>query len=199
MGQPPARSKLTRKQTKAYAEAKDDKPKDETEAEAKVEAAAKEEDKVETAEKSETVVEAMPKVKESINEDAGEAIAQGSTAEAMGMEPPSKAVIEAAATPPSTVESPASLPGPKDVPTGDPGDPAPAPGRVPPGDSRSLRWGNLFALIYRHGTFLITRSGTVGRRGVWKVVEYPTTAAASNGYAKEASRFVSEGFTDYRE
>lgn len=196
MGQPPARSKITRKQTKAYAEAKDDKAKDE----AKVEEAVKAEDKAEAAEKSETSNVLPPEANVEIPAEAvAEAMTKGSTAEAMGMAPPSKELIEAAATPPSTVENPASLPAPKDVPTGDPGDPAPAPGRVPPGDSRSLRYGNLFALIYRHGTFLITRSGTVGRRGVWKVVEYPTTASASNGYAKEASRFVSEGFTDYRE
>jgi hypothetical protein len=91
------------------------------------------------------------------------------------------------------------MPGPKDVPGGRPEDPALAPGRVPPGDSRSLRRDDQFALIYRVGTHVITRTGTVGTRGAWRVVEYPTSASASHSYAKECSRFVSEGFSDYRE
>jgi hypothetical protein len=97
------------------------------------------------------------------------------------------------------VENPAHMPGPREVPGGEPGDPAPAPGTVPRGDSRSLRRGNDFALIYRVQTFVICRFGVVGTRGQWRVVEYPTSAAASHAYAKEASRFVSEGFSDYRE
>ncbi|NVB82059.1 MAG: hypothetical protein HOV81_27000 [Kofleriaceae bacterium] len=97
------------------------------------------------------------------------------------------------------VEDPTHMPGPKDVPNGNPGDPAPPPGRVPPGDSRSLRRANEFALVYRVGTCVITRTGSVGTRGQWRVVEYPTTSFASNSYAKECSRFVSEGFSDYRE
>ncbi len=97
------------------------------------------------------------------------------------------------------VEDPTHMPGPKDVPAGAPGDPAPPPGHVPPGDSRSLRRGNEFALIYRVGTCVISRTGVVGTRGQWRVVEYPTSASASNSYAKECSRFVSEGFSDYRE
>jgi hypothetical protein len=97
------------------------------------------------------------------------------------------------------VENPAHMPGPKDIPGGNPEDPAPAPGSVPRGDSRSLRRGNEFALVYRVGTCVITRTGTVGTRGQWRVVEYPTSASAANSYAKEASRFVSEGFSDYRE
>jgi hypothetical protein len=96
------------------------------------------------------------------------------------------------------VESPTNLPVPKNVPAGNPDDPAPAPGLVPPGDSRSLRNGNEFSLVYRMGTFVISRAGTVGKRGVWRVVEYPTSSAASHGYAKECSRFISEGFSDYR-
>jgi hypothetical protein len=96
------------------------------------------------------------------------------------------------------VENPTHMPGPKEVPAGNPDDPAPAPGVVPPGDSRSLRRGNEFALIYRVGTCVVTRIGTVGTRGQWRVVEYPTYAFASNSYAKECSRFVSEGFSDYR-
>jgi hypothetical protein len=96
------------------------------------------------------------------------------------------------------VENPAHMPGPREIPGGEPGDPAPAPGTVPRGDSRSLRRGNDFALIYRVQTFVICRFGVVGTRGQWRVVEYPTSAAASHAYAKEASRFVSEGFSDYR-
>jgi hypothetical protein len=98
-----------------------------------------------------------------------------------------------------SVEDPTHMPGPKDVPAGSPDDPAPPPGQVPPGDSRSLRRANEFALIYRVGTCVITRSGVVGTRGQWRVVEYPTSASAGNSYAKECSRFVSEGFSDYRE
>jgi hypothetical protein len=97
------------------------------------------------------------------------------------------------------VENPTHMPGPKDIPSGEPGDRAPAPGVVPRGDSRSLRRANEFALIYRVGTYVISRFGTVGQRGQWRVVEYPTSSAASHSYAKECSRFVSEGFSDYRE
>jgi hypothetical protein len=97
-----------------------------------------------------------------------------------------------------SVEDPTHMPGPKDVPSGSPDDPAPPPGHVPPGDSRSLRRGNEFALIYRIGTCVISRTGVVGTRGQWRVVEYPTSASASSSYAKESSRFVSEGFSDYR-
>lgn len=97
------------------------------------------------------------------------------------------------------VENPAHMPGPRDIPAGNPGDPAPAPGSVPRGDSRSLRRGDEFALVYRIGTSVISRSGTIGTRGQWRVVEYPTSGAAANSYAKECSRFVSEGFVDYRE
>lgn len=98
-----------------------------------------------------------------------------------------------------SVEEPTHMPGPKDVPAGSPDDPAPPPGRVPPGDSRSLRRGRDFALVYRVGTCVITRTGVIGTRGQWRVVEYPTSANASSSYAKECSRFVSDGFSDYRE
>ena len=97
------------------------------------------------------------------------------------------------------VEDPTHMPGPRDIPSGDPDDAAPPPGRVPPGDSRSLRRANEFALIYRVGTCVITRTGRVGTRGQWRVVEYPTSATASSSYAKECSRFVSDGFSDYRD
>jgi hypothetical protein len=97
------------------------------------------------------------------------------------------------------VENPTHMPGPKDIPSGEPSDPAPAPGLVPRGDSRSLRHGNAFALVYRISTYVISRFGSVGQRGQWRVVEYPTSSFAGTAYAKECSRFVSEGFSDYRE
>ncbi len=97
------------------------------------------------------------------------------------------------------VEDPTHMPGPRDIPAGEPHDTAPAPGRVPPGDSRSLRREADFALIYRVGTYVISRFGSVGTRGQWRVVEYPTSSSASHSYAKECSRFVSEGFSDYRD
>ena len=115
-------------------------------------------------------------------------------------EPP--AMPKTTAPPPlalGAVEAPTHMPGPRDVPGGDPGDPAPPPGRVPPGDSRSMRRGNDFALVYRVGTYVISRFGSVGTRGQWRVVEYPTSASASNAYARECSRFVAEGFSDYRD
>lgn len=97
------------------------------------------------------------------------------------------------------VENPAHMPGPREIPSGSPDDPAAPPGHVPPGDSRSLRREDEFVLVYRVGTCVITRTGRVGTRGQWRVVEYPTSAGASNYYAKECSRFVSEGFSDYRD
>lgn len=97
------------------------------------------------------------------------------------------------------VEDPTHMPGPRDIPGGEPDDRAPAPGRVPPGDSRSLRRPGGFALIYRVGTYVISRTGRLGTRGQWRVVEYPTSSSASHSYAKECSRFVSEGFSDYRD
>jgi hypothetical protein len=100
------------------------------------------------------------------------------------------------------VEDPTHMPGPRDIPPGDPDDVASPPGYVPKGDSRSLRRRGdkyEFALVYRRGNAVISRVGIVGTRGVWRVVEYPTTASASNAYAREASRFVTDGFSDYRE
>jgi hypothetical protein len=100
---------------------------------------------------------------------------------------------------PGSVEDPPFMPAPRDIPSGAPDDPAMPPGRKSPGDSRSMRKGNEFALVYRVQTAVITRVGVVGTRGVWRVVEYPTSSSASNAYAKEVSRFVSEGFSDYRD
>jgi hypothetical protein len=94
------------------------------------------------------------------------------------------------------------MPPPNAIPAGNPDDPAPPPGLVPRGDSRSLRRHaarHEFALVYRVQTFVISRVGVVGTQGRWRVVDYPTSAMASHAYAKECSRFVSDGFSDYRE
>ncbi len=119
------------------------------------------------------------------------------------------ALSVAPAEAPSAVEAPAALaaageavtqlPGPRDIPPGEPTDPAPAPGAVPRGDSRSLRRGGEFALVYRVQTAVISRTGSVGTRGVWRVVDYPTSSMASNAYAKEVSRYIADGFSDYRD
>jgi hypothetical protein len=95
-------------------------------------------------------------------------------------------------------EDPTHMPHPRDLPTGVPTDPAQPPGIVPSGDSRSLRQGATFILVYRLGTYVITRTGDVGQRGVWRVVEYPTMLAASGAYARESSRWVDNGFVDFR-
>ena len=117
-------------------------------------------------------------------------------------------ILAAIGTPPAMpavaaveIEDPTRMPGPREVPEGHPDDPAPAPGLVPRGDSRSLRRRgdrHEFALVYRLKCFVISRVGLVGTRGQWRVVEYPTPSMASHAYAKECSRFVSDGFSDYR-
>jgi predicted DNA-binding WGR domain protein len=112
--------------------------------------------------------------------------------------PPDVPTVIAPLVAPNAVEEPTNMPGPRHIPGGNPDDLAPPPGLVPPGDSRSLRKQGEFALIYRQANAVITRWGSVGTRGQWRVVEYPTTASASHSYAKECSRFVSEGFSDYR-
>ena len=91
------------------------------------------------------------------------------------------------------------LPDPSAIPPGEPDDAAEPPGLVPPGDSRSLRRGGDFVLVYRVANIIVSRFGTVGKRGQFRVVEYPTTAYAANAYARECSRWVSEGYFDYRE
>jgi len=102
----------------------------------------------------------------------------------------------------AAAERPTRMPGPREIPDGHPEDPAPPPGSVPRGDSRSMRRRtdrHEFALIYRMQTYVISRVGEIGKRGQWRVVEYPTPSMAAHAYAKECSRFVSEGFSDYRE
>jgi hypothetical protein len=118
---------------------------------------------------------------------------------AIGLPPEVPAPAPASRPDHRVVEDPTHMPGPREIPAGNPDDPAAPPGHVPPGDSRSFRRGNEFALVYRTGSCVISRIGAVGKRGQWRVVDYPTYAAASNAYAKECSRFVSEGFSDYRD
>lgn len=118
---------------------------------------------------------------------------------ALGKPPEVPAAVATAPIAMGAVEDPTFMPGPREIPGGSPDDPAAPPGRVPPGDSRSLRRGNEFALIYRTQTCVISRFGAIGTRGQWRVVDYPTSSSASNAYAKETSRFVSEGFSDYRD
>ncbi len=79
-----------------------------------------------------------------------------------------------------------------------PESPASPPGIAPPGDSRSLRRGNDFVLIYRDASYLITRAGTVGTEGRWEVVEYPSQGAAAHAYAMKCSELSGEGFRDLR-
>ncbi len=115
---------------------------------------------------------------------------------------PAEVAVAAPAVDPETAEAPTHMPGPREIPGGSPDDPSSPPGRVPSGDSRSMRRRAEryeFALIYRIQTYVICRFGMVGTRGQWRVVEYPTSASASHAYAKEVSRFVSEGFSDYRD
>lgn len=90
------------------------------------------------------------------------------------------------------------LPSPRQLPVGAPTELAPPPGFVPRGDSRSLRRGELFALVYRVHCFVVTRHGKVGQQGHWSAVEYPTPTSASHAYARGCSHWVSEGFSDYR-
>lgn len=101
-----------------------------------------------------------------------------------------------AVAPPVRVET--WLPGPRELPTAPASTPAPAPGLAPRGDSRSLRNGERFALVYRVLCSVITRTGQVGELGAFRCVDYPTPAAASNAYARCCSSWVSEGFSDYR-
>lgn len=90
---------------------------------------------------------------------------------------------------------------PDEIVRGDPDAPAPPPGRAPRGDCRSLRRSSdgvpaLFALIYRHGTALISRKGPVGCAGEWTIVDYPTTWAAASAYAREAGWLIAAGYVD---
>lgn len=91
----------------------------------------------------------------------------------------------------------AALPSPSEILVGgDPTTPAPPPGKVPPGDSRSMRTDSQFALVYRHGASVITRRGMLGQRGVWRVVDYPGPTQAAAAYAAECSKLRGQGFAD---
>jgi hypothetical protein len=229
MGKPPAQSRLVREKTVAFAEAKDDKKKkgdDKKPDEAKADEAKADEAKADAQPAAEAKADAQPAAEarsdetrpyDKADDDAEpekpvvsvssprahtETMAMPSELASHGKPPELPAKPPAAPIVPvsvSEVESPTNMPLPKHVPDGTPDDPAAPPGRVPPGDSRSLRKAGEFSLIYRMGTFVISRTGTIGKRGVWRVVEYPTSSAASHGYAKECSRFVSDGFSDYRD
>ena len=97
-------------------------------------------------------------------------------------------------------EDPTHMPGPED-PGGRSRRPGPPPGPRParrfavaPQAATSSR------SIYRSGTAVITRSGTVGTRGQWRVVEYPTSGLGrAMRTRRSAADSSSEGFSDYRE
>ena len=90
----------------------------------------------------------------------------------------------------------AALPHPAELVTGEPSAPEPPPGPAPTGDARSLRAGDQFALVYRHGAAVVSRRGKLGLRGTWNVVDYPSAALAAHAYALECSRLVAQGFRD---
>lgn len=89
-----------------------------------------------------------------------------------------------------------TLPHPSALVVGDPSLPEPPPGRPPAGDARSLRADDQFALIYRHGTSVVSRRGKLGQRGSWRVVDYPSATLAAHAYALECSRLLGLGFRD---
>jgi hypothetical protein len=80
--------------------------------------------------------------------------------------------------------------------------PADPPGVAPPGDSRSFRRKSggkeEFVLIYRDGSYLITRAGEVGKMGSWTVAGYPDQGSAAHAYAHKCSDLTGEGFVDLR-
>ena len=88
------------------------------------------------------------------------------------------------------------LPAPAALVHREPSSPEPPPGRAPRGDARSLRSESQFALIYRHGAAIVSRRGKLGEHGVWRVVDYPSPAAAAHAYALECSRLAEQGFHD---
>jgi hypothetical protein len=201
----PAKSKLVVRPTVAYAEAKAEPPKDEAKAE---EAKSEKEGKGEVEKPLEVkAADPQAQVYQAAHDDepiaeAAPGAAEGATAVASAV----PAAAEPAAPKQPVAEGPAidleNLPPPDAIHRLDPATPAPPPGHVPPGDSRSLRrrrgQTDEFALIYRHESHLIMRTGEVGRVGEWRDIEYPTIAAASRAYALETSRLVDEGFHDYR-
>ncbi len=115
-------------------------------------------------------------------------------------EPP---VVDVASemTAPMMFDAPEPLVAPDDIVPRDPAAPAAPPRRAPPGDCRSLRRTRegvaaMFALVYRHGATLVMRTGTVGTHGEWRIVDYPTPAAAARAYAREVGMYVDDGYVD---
>ncbi len=90
----------------------------------------------------------------------------------------------------------AALPHPAELVIGTPLAFEPPPGPAPSGDARSLRAGDQFALVYRHGAAVVSRRGTLGLRGTWNVVDYPSATLAAHAYALECSRLLAQGFRD---
>jgi len=104
-------------------------------------------------------------------------------------------------TRPMIAEAVEPLLAPDAIAPGDPDAPAPPPGRASPGDCRSLRRvqpgiPGAFALVYRHGTTLVSRKGPIGCAGEWRTVTYPTSWAASSAYAREVAWLVADGYAD---
>jgi hypothetical protein len=194
----PAKSKLVVRPTVAYAEAKAEPPKEvgpEGKGEVEKPLEVKPADpqaQVYQADEDEPLAEAAPGAAEG-------ATAVASAVPAAAVEPAQAPRPVVSDVPPVDLEA---LPPPDAILRVDPATPAPPPGHVPPGDSRSMRrrrgQTDEFALIYRHESHLIMRIGEVGRAGEWRDIEYPTVAAASRAYALETSRLVDEGFHDYR-
>ena len=63
-------------------------------------------------------------------------------------------------------------------------------------DARSFRCGDQLAVVHRRGAAIISRRGTLGQRGAWRIVDYPSPTLAAHAYALECSRLVAEGFHD---
>jgi hypothetical protein len=174
--------------------------------EPKIEKATPEKDEPATVEAPEPakVVKPEPEPPTSAHPERGPAGAESKGAPPAPAPAPAPAPVAAAAPkvpePLGPIYEP--LPKPKDIPVEDPEMAAPPPGIVPRGDSRSMRRreGSVeeFVLIYRFQNAVVSRAGVVGKRGRWKVVEYPTMASASHAYAQECSRLTSQGFADYR-
>jgi hypothetical protein len=106
----------------------------------------------------------------------------------------------AAATPAATGDAPFELIPAAYVKVGNPSTAELPPGPAPMGDARSLRrMGDEpeFAMVYRDKNAVVSRRGPIGRRGICRVVNYPTSAGAAHAYAQECSRLIGEGFADY--
>jgi hypothetical protein len=208
----PAKSKLVVRPTVAYAEAKAEPPKsDEKEGKGEVEKPLETKpadpqakvyedgaDEAPLAEAAPGAAEGASAIASAVPAAADDAPTARASEDAPTGLPPT--IPAAPPAPEAQVGEFEALPPPDAIRKVDPNAPAPPPGPVPPGDSRSLRRRrgetDEFALVYRHESHLITRIGQVGRAGEWRDIEYPTVAAASRAYALETSRLVGEGFHD---